>query len=89
MLGLVAEINPEGSHTQRRDEFSKKKKDLERVVRVEEEVVLLLECTLELGVENGKETALLRVDEVGAKMISYIEKEFNRLIGVFYLSQND
>ena len=53
MLGLVAEINPEGSHTQRRDEFSKKKKDLERVVRVEEEVVLLLERRVELGVENG------------------------------------
>ena len=51
MLSLVAEINPEGSHTQRSgDELSEEKKDLERVVGVEEEVVLLFKCRVEFGV---------------------------------------
>ena len=88
LLSLIAEINPEGSHAQRSDELSEEKKDLERIIGVEEEVVLFLERRVELGVENGEETTLLSVDEVRAEVISYEEKEFNGLIGVFYLSQN-
>ena len=88
MLSLIAEINPEGSHAQRRDELSEEKKDLERVIGVKEEVVLLFKRRVELGAENGEETVLLRVDEVCREMVSHEQKEFKRLIGLLHMSQN-
>ena len=76
MLSVISEVSEIVGHLERRrEELFEENEDLERVPQVEEEVVLLFECTLELGSEDREKLLLVRVDEALPEVASHKEKE--------------
>ena len=76
VLSVISEVSEIVGHLERRrEELFEKNEDLERVPQVEEEVVFLFECTLELGSEDREKLLLVRVDEALPEVASHKEEE--------------